>query len=77
MFNLKTKKQKTTKPKKQVTKQDLDRELINTVKNSFLSAKKIMWLAEEAGYDLMKFSNGMIQINKKSRINVTDGTNEK
>jgi hypothetical protein len=76
LFNLKTKKQKTTKPKKQVTKQDLDRELINTVKNSFLSAKKIMWLAEEAGYDLMKFSNAMIRINKKSRINVKDGINE-
>jgi hypothetical protein len=72
----KTGDQKTTISKKPFRKQDLDRELINSIKNSYLSAKKIMWLAEESGYDLTKFSNSLIYVNKKNRNNMKEGTDE-
>jgi hypothetical protein len=48
--------------KKKLTKQDLERELINSIKGSYLSAKNLKWLAEESGYDLTKFSSSLINI---------------
>lgn len=73
---LKSKKQKENVTKGRVTKQDLDRELINSVKSSYLSTKRIIWLAEESGYDLVKFSNSLIQVRKKSRNNVKEVISE-
>ena len=47
-----------------VSKQSLERSLFNQVKNSYNSAISIKWLAEEAGYNLHKFANSLINIKK-------------
>jgi len=60
--NQKDKNAKKVTTKKKLTKQDLERELINSIKGSFLSAKNLKWLAEESGYDLTKFSSSLINI---------------
>jgi hypothetical protein len=62
---LKAKNTKRGITKKKLTKQDLERELINLIKGSFLSAKNLKWLAEEAGYDLTKLSSSLINIKYK------------
>ena len=63
---LKDKNPKKVKTKKKLTKQDLERELINSIKGSFLSAKNLKWLAEESGYDLTKLSSSLINIKKRN-----------
>jgi len=63
---LKDKNTKKGKTKKKLTKQDLERELINSIKGSFLSAKNLKWLAEESGYDLTKLSSSLINIKKRN-----------
>jgi hypothetical protein len=60
--NQKDKSAKKGTTKKKLTKQDLERELINSIKGSYLSAKNLKWLAEESGYDLTKFSSSLINI---------------
>jgi len=63
---LKDKSPKKGKSKKKLTKQDLERELVNSIKASFLSAKNLKWLAEESGYNLTKLSSSLININKRN-----------
>ncbi|MFB3056425.1 MAG: hypothetical protein ACE1ZQ_04590 [Ignavibacteriaceae bacterium] len=63
---LKDKSLKKGKAKKKLTKQDLERELVNSIKASFLSAKNLKWLAEESGYNLTKLSSSLININKRN-----------
>jgi glycosidase len=65
-------KEKKGNSKIKIAKQELDRELVNSVKNGYLSANRIMWLAEEAGYDLVKFNNSLIQVNRKSKNNTKE-----
>jgi hypothetical protein len=62
--------------KKKLTKQDLERELMNSIKGSFLSAKNLKWLAEESGYDLTKFSSSLINIKKRNDISRKKENNE-
>ncbi len=63
---LKDKNTKKGKTKTKLTKQDLERELINSIKGSFLSAKNLKWLADESGYDLTKLSSSLINIKKRN-----------
>jgi len=62
LINLKDKNTKKGITKEKITKQDLERELINSIKGSYLSAKNLKWLAKESGYDLTKFSSSIINI---------------
>ena len=64
LIELKDKNTKKGTTKKKLTKQDLERELINSIKGSFLSAKNLKWLAEESSYDLTKLSSRLINIKK-------------
>jgi hypothetical protein len=67
---------KRGKSKKKLTKQDLERELINSIKGSFLSAKNLKWLAEESGYDLTKLSSSLINIKKRNNKHKKEEKNE-
>jgi len=73
---LKDKNTKKGKTKKKLTKQDLERELINSIKGSFLSTKNLKWLAEESGYDLTKLSSSLINIKKKNNKHRKEENNE-
>ncbi|MCH7773871.1 MAG: alpha-amylase, partial [Bacteroidetes bacterium] len=73
---LKDKNAKRGKTKKKLTKQDLERELINSIKGSFLSAKNLKWLAEESGYDLTKLSSSLINIKKRNNKHRKEENNE-
>jgi hypothetical protein len=72
----KEKKRETGKSKKQLNKQELERKLINSVKETYISTKKLIWLAEESGYDLTKFSASLIKIKMKSKNNFEKETHE-
>ena len=69
---LKDKNREKGKTKKKLTKQDLERELINSIKGSFLSAKNLKWLAEQSGYDLTKLSSSLINIKKRNNKQKND-----
>ena len=73
---LKDKNTKRGKSKKKLTKQDLERELINSIKGSFLSAKNLKWLAEESGYDLTKLSSSLINIKKSNNKHKKEENNK-
>ena len=73
---LKDKNTKKGKTKKKLTKQDLERELINSIKGSFLSTKNLKWLAEESGYDLTKLSSSLININKRNNKHKKEESSE-
>lgn len=60
-------KEKKKKSKKSLTKQELERLLLNVIKSCFASAQNLTWLAEESGYDLEKFSNSLINLKKKPK----------
>jgi len=62
LSSLKDKNTKKATSKKKLTKQNLERELINVIKGSYLSAKNLKWLASESGYDLTRFSSSLINI---------------
>ena len=61
-------KRKNGKSNKKPTKQELEREYLSFVKNNFHSAKNLIWLASEAGYDLKRFTNSLIQVNGKKKL---------
>lgn len=73
--HLKVREKKEKKTEK-ASKQSLERSLFTQIKNSYNSAVNIKWLAEEAGYNLPKFTNSLINVNKKSTKNNKDETNE-
>lgn len=73
---LKDKNLKKEKTKKKFTKQDIERELINSIKGSFQSAKNLKWLAEESGYDLTKLSSSLINIKKRINKQPKEENNE-
>jgi glycosidase len=76
LLKLKNKNKKNVKSKKQVSKQNLERELMNSIKSTYLSAKNLTWLAEESGYGLTKFKNRIIKIKKKKSNKRKDEDNE-
>ncbi|MCH8032842.1 MAG: alpha-amylase [Bacteroidetes bacterium] len=67
---------KNGETKRKLTKQDLERELINSIKGSFLSAKNLKWLAEESGYNLTKLSSSLININKRNNKHKKEESSE-
>ena len=52
--------------KKQTTKLQLERALLNTIKDNYTSVKNLIWLAEESGYNLETLTNSLIEIKKKN-----------
>jgi hypothetical protein len=76
LSNVKDKNLKRENSNKKLTKQDLERELLISIKGSFLSAKNLKWLAEESGYDLTKFSSSLINIKKRNNIARKEENNE-
>jgi glycosidase/uncharacterized protein (UPF0335 family) len=76
LLKLKDKNKNNVKSKKQISKQNLERELMNSIKSTYLSAKNLIWLAEESGYDLTKFRNRIIKIKKKKSNKRKDEDNE-
>ncbi len=56
------------KLKKHLSKQKLEREYIASVKNNFLSAKNLIWLAEEAGYNINRFKNILVNVKSKDKM---------
>jgi glycosidase len=57
------------KSKKQINKQGLERILLAEIKRSCITTKDIVQSAEDAGYDLNKFSNSLTNIKRKNITN--------
>jgi len=60
------------KSKIQLNKQTLERILLGEIKMSFTSAKDLLQLAEDTGYDVDKFTNKLIKVKKKNNVNRKD-----
>lgn len=60
------------KSKIQLNKQTLERILLGEIKMSFTSAKDLLQVAEDTGYDVDKFTDKIIKVKKKNNVNRKD-----